>query len=60
MTVANFWERLYESMELPFDYDDVEDIIFSRGCAFIKLKNGILYSFTAALVREEKEEVSDG
>jgi len=59
MTIANFWERLYECMELPFEYEDVEDIIFFGGVAFVKLKSGALYNFHTTIVREPKEEVSD-
>jgi hypothetical protein len=60
MTIANFWERLYGCMELPFEYEDVDEIIFLGGVAFVKLKDGTLYNFHATIIKESKEEVSDG
>jgi hypothetical protein len=55
MTVADFWEKLYQYTELPFDYEDVEDVVFFGGTAFIKLKNKRLYGLRATIINEPQD-----
>lgn len=58
MTPAVFWEKLYENTELPFEYEDVEDIVFLAGIPFIQLKGGGIVALRIKEIRENQETVS--
>jgi hypothetical protein len=56
MTVAEFWQQLYENTTLPFEYEEIVTVEFISGIPFVRLINEDVYAFTPQLLENKISE----
>jgi coenzyme F420-reducing hydrogenase beta subunit len=52
MESSEFYQELYQAIELPFEVEQVEDIETNCGSVWITLKDGSIYYITIAKCEE--------